>query len=118
MPSWLTILLSVVGGLGAVVSAYVAARNFLRADRDRAAGYLDRIATMVAEMANELETKGASPARCKELVEAIGNLELILGRSLSVYRLRGGNELLRALTTVVDPPMRITDLSPTRVLVI
>jgi hypothetical protein len=92
------------------VGAYGAIGKARREDRDGVAGYLDRIATMLAEMANELETNGTSPARCAELVEAIGNLDSVLRRSSAARQARRENELLRGLTIVLDAPFGLDSL--------
>lgn len=102
MPTWLSIVLGVVGAIGTGVAVYTAVRNARRADRDRVAAYLDRIATMLADMAGELEREGQSHARCAELVEAIGYLPGIAYRSGAAHR--AGNELLETLITCMDPP--------------
>jgi hypothetical protein len=92
----------VVGAVGTFIATRTAVRDESRDDRARVAGYLDRIAAMLTEMADDLKTKRASPARCAEPVEAIGNAEQVVQKSWSAYGLQ--NDLLVILTDVMDVP--------------
>ncbi|MDB4991334.1 MAG: hypothetical protein JWN04_6512 [Myxococcaceae bacterium] len=107
MPLWLQAAVPIA----AAITCYVVYRKWRREDRDRdqdrLVNYLDRIAVMLGEMADELESGRTSPARCTELFQAIRGVDQLIWKSRTALAVSHKNELLEALRGVVDPPARL-----------
>ncbi len=107
MPIWAQVIGTIVAAIGGYVGIRKWRREDRNDDRDRVAAYLDRIATMLAEMADDFESGRTSPARCQQLFEAIGGVDRVLHTSRTALAARDNSELLEALREVVDPPDRL-----------